>query len=234
MDNDEKENEILKYTPDYGLIDIDSKEWDDVRDIKITELLKRKITNIKIFSSKYNDKVIINGISITFKNSTTGNIKTIEHRGNDDIIDTKELNIKNNEYLSDFHIRFPDSTEYISQIGFSTNKKNTIMVGSEDGDSKTVCFNGGDNIIIGTRGWFNKHLDSIGCIFISKKDYLQKYLFDIFMLRYQIKNNENFKKEWDKKYKELSIVDQFLWKTAGLEDDEIFIQILKYCYCYCV
>ena len=179
-------------------------------------------------------KSIINGISITLKNYTSGNIVKIEHRGNDDIIDTKELDIKNNEYLSDFHIRFPDSCEYISQIGFSTNKNNTIMVGSEDGDLKNVYFNGGDNIIIGTRGWFDKKLDSMGCVFISKKDYLQKYLFDIFMLRYQIKNNEKFKNEWDKKYKELSVVDQFLWKAANLEDDELFVQILKYCYCYCI
>ena len=60
-------------------------------------------------------KKAIVGISTTFRNVTTGEIKVIEHKGSLGFTDINEFVINNDEYLTDFHIRLPESNEYISQ-----------------------------------------------------------------------------------------------------------------------
>lgn len=60
-------------------------------------------------------------------NLLNGKEKVVEHKGSDDFIDVKELAIKQSEYLTDFHIRFPNDSKYIYQLGYTTNKQNSIL-----------------------------------------------------------------------------------------------------------
>ena len=77
--------------------------------------------------------------------------------------------------MTDFHIRFPNEAKYISQIGYATNKGNKTLVPeqSEDGVYKTIKQNGGNNIIIWTFGCFNKRLNTLGILYIPKKEYIK-------------------------------------------------------------
>lgn len=223
------DDEIIHYSVMFGSIDNESKIWYVNDEI---ELLKSRIINIKIFSNMYEGKEIINGIEYTFKNLNTGKTQNILHRGSYNFINVKEFRINNNEYLTDFYIRFKNEAEYISQLGFSTNLKRTIIVGNEEGELKIIDSNGGNNIIIGIFGAVNKKLDSLGILYISKKNYVKYYIFPFLFLRYRIKNNENFIKEWEQRYKELPIEDQYIWKMVNLEDDNLLYLIFKFCYFY--
>ncbi len=147
----EEDNTLIKYSDIFGQVTQESKFWDDFEEIGEAELLKLKLTNIKIYTGVCNNKVAIAGISTTFKNTFTGKtLKTVEHKGSDDFVDVKELVIKGDEFLTDFHIRFPNEAKYISQIGYAANKGNKTLVPeqSEDGVYKTIEQNGGNNIII--------------------------------------------------------------------------------------
>ena len=227
---EEEENELIKYTGNYGGIDQESKFWDDFEEMGENELLNHKIVKIKILTGDYSGKKAIFGIDITYKNLSTGEIKeTKQHRGSEQFLDSKEIEIKPNEYLIDFHIRFTNDAEYISQLGFTTNKKQSILEGSEEGEDKTITSNGGDNIIVGTFGCCNKKLDAMGCLYISKKEYFKKKLFRFFLLRNLVKKNEKFKKTWDEKYNELPNDFKYFWRAINLPDAP-FAQVIRYCY----
>jgi hypothetical protein len=228
--SDEEEKELIKYTGNYGGITQESKFWDDFEDIGEEELLKLKIVKLKIYTGTFQEKQVIMGINCTFKNTFTGKLlEPKDHRGSQDFVDVKEFEIKGEEYLTDFHIRFPNEAEYISQLGFGTSKNRQFLVGTEDGEDKTIQSNGGQNFILGTFGCVDKKLDAMGCLYISKKEYLKRSVFHYFMLRYLVKKNKKFKEEWDEKYKNLPSDFQFLWRTVNLSDAP-FSQIIKYCY----
>ncbi len=224
------ENEsVIQYSGIYGGINSESKVWDDFEDIGEKQLLDLKIIKIRIYTGKFNEKDAIFGVGFTFKNLFNGEEKDIEHRGSEDFIDTKEFVIKQGEYITDFHIRFTNDFKYISQLGYSTNKQNSILVGSEEGEDKIITSNGGENIIVGSFGHVNKKLDATGVLFINKKDNFKRLLSGIlFILRYYSKKNPKFKKEWDNKQKELPIEYQCIWRAANLPEAPLF-QIIKFC-----
>lgn len=227
--NDEEEKELIHYSGNYGGITQESKFWDDFEEMGEKELLKLKIIKIKIFLGKYNEKDCISGINVTFKNIITGEIKnTGDHKGSDDFIDVKEININGDEYLTDFHIRFTNDAEYISQLGYSTNKKNKILVGTEEGEDKTLELNGGKNIILGTFGCTDNKLGATGIYYINKKEFIKKRCFGLIMLNHLIKTDEQFKKETQNNYNKLSDDYKYFWKTVNLPD-AAFSQVIKFC-----
>ena len=229
-ESNDEDKELIKYSGIYGGIDQESKHWDDFEEMGEDELLKHKIVKITIFTGDYSGKKAIFGVDITYKNLSTGEIKkTQEHRGSEQFLDSKELDIGVGEYLIDFHIRFTNDAEYISQLGFTTNKNQSILEGSEEGEDKTIESNGGENIILGTFGCVNKKLDAMGCLYISKKEYFKKKLFRFFMFRNLVKTNENFKKKWNEKFNELPNDFKYLWRAVNLPDAPFAI-IIKYCY----
>ena len=228
----EQEKELIHYSFLRGTINPEeSKLWDDYEDFGEEELLKRKIAKIKIYTGTYSNKPTILGFGCEFKNLYTGeNEAERKHKGSEQFLDVKEFEIPYGEYLTDFHIRFPDEGDYLTQLGFETNKKKKFFVGTEDGNDKIIETNGGENIIIGTFGHINKKLDAMGILTITKKDYFKKILFSYFMLRYKIKKDINFKKKWDEKYDELPTEFKYLWKAVNLPDTP-FAQIIRYCFC---
>lgn len=229
-DEEDEEKELVQYTGNYGLITQDSKFWDDYEEMGETDLLNRKIVKIKIYTGTFKEKKAIFGFDCIFKNLLNGKCeKSRDHRGSEQFVDVKEFEIPNEEYLTDFHIRFTDEVEYISQLGFGTNKKKIFLVGTEEGEDKIIESNGGENIIIGTFGCVDKKLDAIGCLYMSKKDYIQKNLYPIYILRYLSKKDKNFKKKWDEEYKQLPLDFQYLWKMAT-SSDAVYSSIIKYCH----
>ena len=137
-------------------------------------LLKSKIVKVKIFTGKYLDKDVIIGVGFDFKNIHTGETISKEHKGDGQFEEVKELDIKDDELLVDFFTKFKYEAEYISQIGFQTNKGNKILIGTEEGEDHNIESNGGDNIIVGTFGCYDKKLDAMGVLYVNKKDFDQK------------------------------------------------------------
>ena len=223
--------ELIKYTGNFGLITQDSVFWDDFEEMGEEKLLKHKIIKVKIYTGTYSKKQVIFGFGCVFKDLFTGEVKEEKlHKGTEQFDDVTEYDIKGEEYLTDFHIRIPNEFEYITQLGFGTNKKNPcLLVGTEEGEDKTIESNGGDNIIVGTFGCTFKKLDAMGCLYVSKKEYLKRRLFFIFMLKYKIKKDGNFKKAWEEKCNTLPLEYQFLWRTVNLHD-AAFSQIIRFCY----
>jgi len=223
------ENEsVIKYSGIYGEITTESKCWDDFDDIGEKQMLNLKITKIKIYSGKFNDKDVIFGLGFTYRNTLNGEEKVVEHKGSDEFLDIKELIIKPDEYLTDFHIRFSNGAEYISQLGFATNKENSLIIGPEEGEDKIIQSNGGKNIIVGTFGRLNKKLDATGVLFISKKDYFKRRIVGILFLRNLIKKDTKFKEEWDKKQESLPLEFKYIWRVANLPET-LLSQIFKFC-----
>ena len=231
-ENNSEEVDFIHYSGSFGGISQESKFWDVFEEIGEDNLLKSKIIKIKIFLGKYNEKICINGIAYTYKNLCTGNITTYEHRGSDEYINFKELIIKNDEYLTDFHIRIDSyNADCIYQLGYTTNKNNKILVGSDEGKDMIIESNGGNNINFGIFGCFNIRLDAIGYLYISKKVFWKLKLFPYFYLRYLYQKDLIFQEKWNQKNKELPIICQYLWNVIKL-DNNLFGCIIKYVFCY--
>ena len=228
MSDNEEDDSIIKYSGNYGGVTQKSKFWDDLEDYGEKKLLNLKIIKVRIYSGKFNDKDAIFGIGFTYKDLTNGKEIVAEHKGSDDFVDVQDFVIKQDEYLTDFHMRLTTGGEYISQLGYSTNKGNLILIGSEEGEDKNITLNGGENVIIGTFGCFNKKLDATGVLFINKKEYFKRLLNGIFILRYLVKNKPKFKEEWDKKQKDLPLDFQFIWRAVNLPEDRLLFQIIKF------
>ena len=226
------DKDLIQYVGPFGYSSNTHNFWDDFEDVLKEKILQYKIIKIKIYYSsdeenKEQEKYLI-GISLTYQNLFTGEKKELEHKGTDKITGTREFNIDSGDYLKKFHINFNDDFDHISQIGFTTFRNREIFVGIKDGLDKTIKQNDEDYILLGTYGYFEQRMDGIGCLFADKKLFLNTHLFGYFMMKYLIKHNETFKKEWDDNYKKLSIDFQFLWRAVTLPD-AIFSCIIKFC-----
>ena len=222
-----EEESAIKYSGNYGGITQESLFWDDFEDFGGKELLNYKIIKIKIYKGEFEGKDAILGVSFTYRNLINGNILVSEHKGSADFLDVKELELQGDEYITDFHIRFIDYVGYITQLGYSTNKKNSILVGTEEGENRNIILHGGKNIIVGSFGCYNKILDATGVLFISKKEFFFKNFIGLFTLRHLIKKDGKFKEEWDKKQKDLPLEYQFIWRAAKLPND-LLLKIIKF------
>jgi hypothetical protein len=224
----EEDDSKIHYTMNIGSINNESIFWNDLEDIGQKELMKMKITKIKVYIGLYQNKNAIMGISTTFRNFVTGAIKEIDHKGSQDFIDVKEFALQTGEYLTDFHIRLPENNEYISQIGYCTkNRQFFVPEKTNDGEERIVRKDKEDYIIAGTFGCLNKKLDATGVLFVSMKDILKESILVFMMLNYKSKKDEKFRKDWDKKYKSLDIEYQYIWRFINLPN-AIIASIIKY------
>ena len=148
MSDNEEDNSIIKYSGNYGDITLESKFWDDLEDYGEKKLLNLKIIKIRIYSGKFKDKNAIFGIGFTYKDLTNGKEIVADHKGSDDFVDVQDFVIKQDEYLTDFHMRLTTGGEYISQLGYSTNKGKLILIGSEEGEDMNIILNGGKILLL--------------------------------------------------------------------------------------
>ena len=226
-DDDSENNSDIKQTVCYGIIPYKCKFWDDSKDIGEDILMKSKLIKIKIFSGEYKEHKTILGIEVTYRHLFTNKIKNIRHIIKSDYIDVKEIETKQGEFITDFHIRFDNNCDFLYKLGFGTNLKNQISIGYEEGENKKIETNGGQNFIIGTYGCFNERLTAIGFYYMKKTDFFKNMSYSYLMLRYLIKKDETFKEKWNKDYKQLPIEYQYIWKTIILPDSLLY-SIFKY------
>ena len=225
-DSSESENiGVIKPTLLFGTSSSQTEFWDDNTDEEFS--IKSKIIQIKIHTGEYNGKYVILGISLTFKNLVNNEEKIVNHIGSGKALEIQSLDIKENEYVTNFYIKFLDNEEYISQLGFSTNKNRRILVGVDEGNYKIIEYNDGSHIIIGSFGHLDEIMNGIGIYYIKKTDFMKELLFGIFIVRYLNKNNKEFKKKWDEKYKEIPMEYQYMWKMINLPDNTYY-GILRY------
>ena len=234
MTDKAKENEsledIIEYEGPFGMEGDSDTFWDDFEQELKEQILKNKITKVKIYynSDKDEEEKHIIGIGFTFENMFTGEIKELEHKGSEAESGMKELVLKPGEYLKQVHINFKDEFDSFCQIGFTTNLKNEIIVGKKNGLDKTIKQNDEDKIFVGSYGYFKEKMNGFGCLFVDRMVYLKQNMFGYLLLRNLAKKGGKFKEEWDKRYKELSIEYQYFWRAMNLPDS-VFAKIIKFC-----
>ena len=219
--------EEVKYSQMPGVTQNGDKSWDDYEDYLNKEIFKNKIINIKIYFNQ-GTNIDITGISFTFKNLISRKIKTIEHKGSIISSEVKELNLEEDEYLSKFYADYDDKIEKFLCIGFNTNKNKILLVGKNN--NADIYFNSDDrkNIIVGSFGYYDKRINSLGCLYYNKNILLKYDLFKFIMLRYINKKNDEFKKKIKNIYESLDITYKYIWRTINLPDID-FINIAKFC-----
>jgi hypothetical protein len=218
--------EGFHYGGKYGWVYQDSKSFDDMQNIFKEKYLQQKIIKLKIWSGKKDGSDVIYGIQAFYKNINTGKLTITDEYKGDGFQTVEEFNIKSNEYLNKFYVRF--DTE-ITRVGFETNKGNKFIVGDGKGEDKYIKINDGNNIIITIYGCYNKYLEAIGVGYVERNLYLKKMCFGYFELRFKFKKDENFKNEWLKKYDNLNLFEKALLKTCILPD-AAFTQIIRFCF----
>ena len=251
----EREHPIIQIGDLYGIVSQNSKFFDDREALK-NDILNYKITNIKIYfnsclenQSQYDlelneklsltkkgqeedkelsDEKFIVGLSITYKNLFNGDTTVIEHKCSNKIAGMRELNIKGNEYLKKFNINKNNKSNRISQLCFFTNRNNYVSVGLKDGED-IIEKNGEDNVIIGCFGHYSQSISALGFIYVNKKYLIEKLVFGFFLLRRIVRSDEEFREKWNKKYKQLDIDFQFMWRMVNLPDAS-FANIIKFCF----
>lgn len=223
MTEENKKEIKVEYTGSYGFINAaDQKNvifFDDEENIGKKELSKSKIKDIKIYTKIIDKKNCITGLEYTIRSLYSGKDVVVTHKVSNEFDDYKHLELISGEYLKEIIIRFPNNAEYITQLGFITNKNNRIIAGEEDGEIKRIDMNEGKNIILGMSGYVGDKLNCIGCSYTSKKEFASSILFKFFFLRHLIKKDEEFKKKWDEKYNELSPEFKMIWRTVNLPDN---------------
>ena len=227
------ESDVVKYSRLYGYIDLNSQYFDDSKDLGGTDkaLLDHIIKSIKIYSGKKDDIIIIGGMQITYWNLKTKEILELNARKGDiqyEEEDIENFDIKPGEYLTNFYIRFNNDNNYITQLGFETNKKRKILKGSETGELKYININGGENYILGTFGNFNQKLDSFGVLYISFKDYIKIKYRSYFELEYKIRKDKTFKDKIEQNFENLSESYKYLFRSCLLPNS-LFLEIMKFC-----
>ncbi len=231
--------DFIKYSNIHGRIDIGtSKLFDDSQDLGGTEesFLQYMIKKIKIYTKKVNNKKYIDAIQLIYRNIKTSEIKELPIRGKNKLYpeeDVEVFELKPGEFFTNVNMVIPLKLEHIYQIGFETNKHRQLLVGSEEGkdnEDKNIINNDGNyyNIILGTFGYYNKKMDSLGLYYISLKEYIKKYYIGYFELNHKLKKNEIFRKELEKKYETLNLEEKFLYKACLLPSGA-FNEIVKYC-----
>ena len=234
MTEEERDNigeQIFRFYPKFGWVYADSSKSFNDKDF-LQHFLNYKLQKIKIWYGNKGDKTVIGGIQTFYKNKITGEIKTSgENKGTEGIENVDELEINSNEFIIKQFIRY--DTEIV-QLGYETNKGNKILVGTdsvgEDMTNSLSDLNDGNHIIVTIHGNYRNCLEGIGCGFISKKEYILSLYIGYFQLRFKIKKNEEFKKQYDKLYDKLDISNKALLKTVTLPDT-IFNCIMGFCMC---
>ena len=223
MTEENKKEIKVEYTGSYGFINAaDQKNvifFDDEENIGKKELSRSKIIDIKIYTKIIEGKNCITGLEYTIRSLYSGKDVVVTHKVSNEFDDYKHLELISGEYLKEIIIRFPNNAEYITQLGFITNKNNRIIAGEEDGEIKRIDMNEGKNIILGMSGYVGDKLNCIGCSYTSKKEFASSILFKFFFLRHLVKKDEEFKKKWDEKYNELAPEFKMIWRTVNLPDN---------------
>lgn len=228
----------IKYT-NFGYIESDNpslKTLFNSRDLFGENLFpSTTIKSIKLWfgspPGKQNIKALL-GMKIKYKNYITGEKKETKYQGakiEGENIDVRELEIPDGQYLSKFDIIYD---EYITYIRFGTEKK-SIIFGYFDRKREVKCLgplNSGKNIIINIKGFVtNNGIRSLGCDYISYKDFFLNRTIIIFKLRYKLKHDTDYKLKWtDRTFIDKLDPEMKLILNICKQSDTCFQYVVKY------
>ena len=191
---DENGNHIIQIdsTGNFGNVFPDTKSFDD-EEFFSDYILNFKISRIKIFHGTIDRNDIVTGIQVFYRDRIKGNITTTgEFKSEKSSELYEELSLEANENLVNFQIRIGDKG--VDYLEFGTNKGKTIKCGGKTGEEKITEFNNNeDKIILGIFGGYSNCLNCLGVYYISKKDFISVLYNGLFILRYVLKKNQQFK-----------------------------------------
>ncbi|MCQ2820953.1 MAG: hypothetical protein MJ252_27155 [archaeon] len=214
---------LSKHTGKFGYIYPDSIHFNDHEKLP-GNFLQYKVTKVSVWTGTKNQKKIINGIQFFYKNLVDGKEFTPgEHKGEGGLEGREEIVLGNNEYLTDFHIRFDQE---ITQIGFTTNKGKKCLFGGEAGEDKKTELSDKQIIIYAPFGCVKDELQACGVFFVDRKEFMKVAFEGYFQLRTLLKKRPEFKQNAEKL--PLGESDKILLKASCLPDTA-FNSIIKYC-----
>ena len=218
--------EHIKSTAFFGVIYPDElKRFDDSHYANKEKLFQYRLSEIKFFLGERDGKETILGLQTTYTKITGEKIVNQEARDKvEKELDIKKLEIPSNDYICNFFLKVGD--ERITQIKLVTKKGRELVVGSDEGEEKTVDFinDNKNHMILGFLGGYRKVLEAIGAVYIPIKEYLgnSRGYFELKkkMKKKDFKDNINLNK--------LKFSDQVLFRVCDLPDG-CFTSIIKYC-----
>ena len=179
------------------------------------------------------DKVIL-GIQCVYVDIVSGNKTTSEQHCGDlskDDVETKELELKDNDYINKLYLDFDGAITHIKLVTF---KGNVLEFGEEKEDTKkTVEINTekDPHMVQTFFGYFNNYgLRALGCKYISKRNFILINLMGILRLRHIFLIDEEEKKKWldPEVLKNLNIKMRTVAKLCALPD-KTFSGVLEFC-----
>lgn len=217
---------IFIRTGKYGCLYQDAKEFDDI-DLIGDNYLYYIITKIKVWSGRKNGNTVIIGIQIFYMNIINGKILTTVYKGDRQEEKCHEIVLDENEYISDFSCKVDKE---VTGIGFVTNKGRKFKVGGGQVENKeTLVTSHGPAIILSFFGSYRSELESIGVVYMTRRNYSSALFVGYFELKFLLKKNELFKRSTLKKANSFKYSDQVLLKVCQLPNAS-FNQILRFCF----
>ena len=221
----------------YGFNEVDNK---DIKNLNGSELFPEKIRHftaiksIKIWFGNPPEEQEIKsllGIQRMYLNYFTGERKLTEYQGTsllDDNIETKELNIKNDDYLSKVYLGF---NQFITHLKFETKNGDSIEIGNiiEEQEKNSVNdINEGRNIIMNIKGYiFPKGIRTIGFEYMPYKKFFFNRLIDLFRLRHYINHKDKDKYNNPEEVNKLNYEMKCALRLCQLPDTHFF-SVIKY------
>ena len=212
----------IESTINYGLI-CEDQIFFDTFDVLSDTIFDYKINKISVC---FNEEQGIIGMNVTAKHRITEESICLVNFGDVNFENKVVFNFCRNELIINLILY---SKEKIIGFKLITNKKE-IMLGSESGSQISIEeFQNRKNIIIGLYGSFNEkcELCSLGCYYLSFRDYCLVYVNPILLLRKKLKEDEGFKRKKIEENCRRNERGVTILKTCLLPDNQFF-NVLKF------
>ena len=224
-----KDEEIFESTPFLGFYDKTCKKF---KDIELFNKLHRnyiKLRKVKL----WHEKDIIIGIQCEYLDSISGETESTDMycgKISGENINTKVLDLTNNDYITKFIICY---NKLITYIKFQTKFNQLFEVGKFNKDlSKTLKFNLENNthMIMSFYGYYDDvGLRALGCNYIRRANFIMFFFVDYFRYRLILKSKDEEMEKWtDEKIKSLSYYEQAFIRICLLPNS-LFYNIISYC-----
>lgn len=222
----------------YGVIkpnSINRKRFDDSKLFPKSDHYAVLLKKLKVYfgKNKFGKKALLDfeAYFINYKNGQK--IESGLHGAilDEEEIDTQEIIVQENDYITNFEMAFLDTINYIK---ISSKKGKIIEFGERPEKPIKILNYEGDNMIQFFWGDIESEegINAIGFKYISRKNFVFGSILPIIKLRYKLNHDEKFKNTYEKNYKELlkneDISMIYLLKTCLLPNT-VFSRIIKYC-----
>ena len=224
-----KDEEIFESTPFLGFYDKTCKKFKDIELFDKAHRNYIKLRKVKI----WHERNIIIGIQLEYLNSISGETKITDMycgKISGENINTKVLDLTNNDYITKFIICY---NKIITYIKFQTKFNQNFEIGKFNKDlSKTLKFNLENNthMIISFYGYYNDDgLRALGCNYIRRANFIMFFFVDYFRYRRTLKIKDEEMEKWtEEKIKNLTFYEQAFIRICLLPNS-LFYNIISYC-----